>query len=146
MTDYRTRHDDAVTHSEEAAFPALAAVDLNREALSIEQPYKNFVVFNVNNHCVRMAVMQGEFRWYQHPRSDECFFVLEGGLEIDLADGRTFRLKPGEAFTIPAGVVHRTRAQARTVNLCFEDRNAYTDVVFEDRARPAAKKIEPDGK
>ena len=139
MTDYRTQHDDAVTHSEEAAFPALAAVDLKRESFSIEQPYKNFVVLNVNNHCVRVAVMQGEFRWHQHPRSDECFFVLEGELEIDLADGRTFRLKPGEAFTIPAGVVHRTRAQVRTVNLCFEDRNAYTDVVFEDQARPATK-------
>jgi quercetin dioxygenase-like cupin family protein len=57
---------------------------------------------------------------------------LEGQLEIDLADGRTFRLKPGEAFTIPAGVVHRTRALARAVNLCFEDRDAYTDAVFVD--------------
>jgi len=140
MTDYRTQQGDgAVTHSEEAAFPALAAVDLKREAFSIEQTYKNFVVLNVNNHCVRMAVMQGEFRWHQHPRSDECFLVLEGELEIDLADGRTFRLKPGEAFTIPAGVVHRTRAKTRAVNLCFEDRDAYTDVVFEDPG-PATKK------
>ena len=86
----------------------------------------------MNNHCIRVAVMQGEFRWHHHPRSDECFIVLEGELEIDLADGRTFRLKPGDAFTVPAGVVHRTRAQDRTVNLCFETRNAYTDVVFVD--------------
>ena len=46
------------------------------------------------------------------------------------SDGRTFRLKPGEVFTIPAGVIHRTRSHARAVNLCFEDRNAYTNVVF----------------
>ena len=122
MTDYRTQQGDgAVTHNEEPAFPALAAVNLKREAFSIEETYKNFVVLNVNNHCVRMAVMQGEFRWHQHPRSDECFLVLEGELEIDLADGRTFRLKP------------------RTVNLCFEDLNAYTDVVFEDPG-PATRK------
>jgi mannose-6-phosphate isomerase-like protein (cupin superfamily) len=76
--------------------------------------------------------MQGEFRWHQHPRSDECFLVVEGELEIDLADGRTFSLKPGEVFTIPAHVIHRTRSHARAVNLCFEARNAYTDVVFED--------------
>ena len=99
---------------------------------SVDQSYKNFVLVNINNHCVRLAVMQGEFRWHQHPRSDECFLVVEGELEIDLADGRTFRLKPGEVFTIPAGVIHRTRSHARAVNLCFEDRNAYTDVVFED--------------
>lgn len=133
MTDYRTQQDDnAVTHTEQAAFPALTHIDLKREAAAIDQAYKNFVVLNVNNHCVRMAVMQGEFRWHQHPRSDECFLVLEGELEIDLADGRTFRLKPGEVFTIPAGIVHRTRSRARAVNLCFEDRNAYTDVVFVD--------------
>jgi mannose-6-phosphate isomerase-like protein (cupin superfamily) len=122
--------DNLVTHDEDAAFPALVVADLNREAASVTQDYKNFVALNVNNHCVRVAVMQGEFRWHQHPHSDECFVVLEGELEIDLADGRTFQLKPGQAFSIPAGVVHRTRSHTRAVNLCFEDRNAYTDVVF----------------
>jgi len=133
MTDYRTQQaENLTTHSEQAAFPGLVPVDLKAEASAVDQVYKNFVVFDVNNHCVRMAVMQGEYRWHQHPRSDECFLVMEGELEIDLAGGRTFRLQPGQAFTIPAGVVHRTRALVRTVNLCFEDRNAYTDVVFAD--------------
>jgi mannose-6-phosphate isomerase-like protein (cupin superfamily) len=137
MTDYRTNQNDQDTHSEDAAFPGLTVVNLKQQADSVDQSYKNFVVVNINNHCVRLAVMQGEFRWHQHPRSDECFLVVEGDLEIDLADGRTFRLKPGEVFTIPAGVVHRTRSHARAVNLCFEDRNAYTDVVFEDSERPS---------
>ena len=133
MTDYRTNQNDkGSTHSEDAAFPGLTVVNLKQQADAVDQTYKNFVVVNINNHCVRLAVMQGEFRWHQHPRSDECFLVLEGNLEIALADGRTFRLMPGEVFTIPAGVVHRTRSHARAVNLCFEDRNAYTDVVFED--------------
>jgi mannose-6-phosphate isomerase-like protein (cupin superfamily) len=138
-TDYRTeRNDQVAAHIEQAAFPGLTVVDLKQEAASVDQTYKNFVIFNINNHCVRLSVMQGEMRWHQHPRSDECFLIMEGELEIDLADGRTFRLKPGEAFVIPAGVVHRTRAHARTVNLCFEDRDAYTDVVFEDvRESPA---------
>jgi mannose-6-phosphate isomerase-like protein (cupin superfamily) len=161
MTDYRTKQNDTKqndtnrydtdrndtgqndtkqngqgdTHSEDAAFPGLTVVNLKQLADSVEQSYKNFVVVNINNHCVRLAVMQGEFRWHQHPRSDECFLVVEGELEIDLADGRTFLLKPGEILTIPAGVMHRTRSQARAVNLCFEDRNAYTDVVFEDSER-----------
>ena len=131
MTDYRIQHNDnQVSHEETASFPPLMIGDLNQAASSVKQTYKNFVVCNVNNHCVRMAVMQGEFRWHHHPHSDECFLVLEGQLEIDLSDGRSFRLQPGEAFTIPAGVVHRTRARERTVNLCFEDREAYTDTVF----------------
>jgi mannose-6-phosphate isomerase-like protein (cupin superfamily) len=135
MTDYHIQpDDDHVTREEAASFPALTVVDLNSAASSVQQPYKNFVVFNVNNHCVRIAVMQGEFRWHHHPHSDECFLVLDGQLQIDLSDGRSFRLQPGEAFTIPAGVVHRTRAQGRTVNLCFEERDAYADAIFIDDA------------
>ena len=121
---------NVVAQNEEALFPALVVADLRREAASVTQDYKNFVALNVNNHCVRVAVMQGEFPWHQHPHSDECFLVLDGELEIDLADRRTFCLKPGQAFSVPAGVVHRTRSHARAVNLCFEDRNAYTEAVF----------------
>ena len=134
MTDYRSLPgDQAPTHSEAAAFPPLTVVDLRRAAAIVDQPYKNFVALNVNDHCVRVAVMEGTFRWHLHPHSDECFLVLEGELEIDLADGRVVRCAPGDAFCIPAGVVHRTRSRTRTVNLCFEDRGAYVDAVFVDR-------------
>ncbi len=140
MTDYRTQgQDDTVTHSETAAFTGLTVVDLKREAAAVTQPYKNAVIVQVNDHCVRLAVMQGEFRWHRHPRSDECFLVLDGRLEIDLAGGKTLTVQPGEVCTIPAGVVHRTRSQARAVNLCFERLDAYTDVVFEaDPNEPAS--------
>ena len=133
MTEYRINaFDNTVAHSEEPAFSGLTLVDLKQEAASVLQTYRNFVIFNVNDHCLRLAVMQGEFRWHRHPHSDESFLVLEGELEIDLAGTRTLRLKPGEAITIPAGVLHRTRSRTRSVNLCFENRAAYTDVVFEE--------------
>ena len=135
MTDYRTQGGQELqTHVEEPSFPPLAVVNLKREADSVQQVYKNCVLFNVNNHTVRMAVMEGEFRWHKHPRSDECFLVVEGELEIDIAQDRTYHLRPGDAFTIPAGVVHRTRSRSRAVNLCFENQGAYTDVVFEDES------------
>jgi mannose-6-phosphate isomerase-like protein (cupin superfamily) len=133
MTDYRLQQDGSTeTHVEEAAFPAMAAVSLRQQSAAVQQTYKNFVVVNVNDHCVRLAVMTGEYRWHHHPHSDECFMVLEGLLEIDFAGGRTVELRPGELFTIPAGVTHRTRARVRTVNLCFENTQAYTDAVFDD--------------
>lgn len=133
MTDYRMQRDqDLQTHVEEPSVPPLTVVNLKREADSVEQVYKNFVLFNVNNHAIRMAVMEGEFRWHKHPRSDECFLVVEGELEIDIAGDKTYVLKAGDAFTIPAGVVHRTRSRSRAVNLCFEDHAAYTDVIFEE--------------
>jgi mannose-6-phosphate isomerase-like protein (cupin superfamily) len=117
---------------EHTAFAGLVPVDLKQLAAQISESYKNFVVLDVNQHCVRLAVMAGEYRWHRHPRSDECFLVIEGELEVDLDGGRIVVLKPGQLFNIPANVKHRTRARVRTVNLCFEDKLAYTDVVFED--------------
>lgn len=120
--------DDA--HGEQPAYEALVPINLKREADAVGQPYKNFVLNGVNDHCIRMAVMTGEYQWHYHPRSDETFIVLEGQLEVDLEGKPTVALRPGELFTIPAGVRHRTRAVGRTVNLCFENTGAYTDVVF----------------
>jgi mannose-6-phosphate isomerase-like protein (cupin superfamily) len=118
--------------NEQPAFPPLQDILLLKVAARITDVYRNFVINTVNDHCVRIAVMQGDYRWHRHPASDECFLTLEGHLEIDLADGRTVHLQPGQLFTIPRGVVHRTRASIRTVNLCFEHRGAYTDVEFVD--------------
>lgn len=135
MTDYRIDPmDDRPTHQESARRAVLEVVSLAREAAAVTQEYENFVVLPVNDHRVRLAVMTGEFRWHRHPRSDECFLVLEGELEIDLRDRPTVLLRPGEAFSIPAGTSHRTRSRERAVNLCFERRDAYTDMVFEDGA------------
>lgn len=81
--------------------------------------YTNFVVAEVNNHVVRAAVINGEFHWHKHEDCDELFMVIEGELFIDLED-RTVSLKPGEMFTVPKNVLHRTRSLERTVNLVFE--------------------------
>jgi mannose-6-phosphate isomerase-like protein (cupin superfamily) len=81
--------------------------------------YKNWIVSEVNDHALRIAVINGEFHWHKHEDCDELFMVLEGELFIDLED-KTISLKPGEIFTIPRNVMHRTRSKERTVNLCFE--------------------------
>lgn len=81
--------------------------------------YVNEIVSEVNDHVVRLAVINGDYHWHKHDDCDEAFLVLEGELYIDLEE-RTVSLEPGDLFTIPAGVMHRTRSKQRTVNLCFE--------------------------
>ncbi len=84
-----------------------------------QKEYSNFIVSEINNHSLRIAVIDGEYHWHSHEDCDELFLVLEGELFIDFED-RTVSLKPGEMFTIPAATRHRTRSYTRTVNLCFE--------------------------
>lgn len=71
------------------------------------------------------------------------FFVIEGELVIELQDQQV-RLGAGDLFTVPKGVVHRTRpVGARSVNLTFERREAGTVYVCrgckDDGADGAAK-------
>jgi mannose-6-phosphate isomerase-like protein (cupin superfamily) len=114
--------------NEPIRYPALTVIDLGGEAAAIEQRYKNIVLNQVNNSCLRLAVIEGEYPWHYHPHSDELFIVWEGCLFIGFADGRELRLEPGQSITIPANTIHRTRAEVRTVNLLFEERAA--DTIF----------------
>jgi mannose-6-phosphate isomerase-like protein (cupin superfamily) len=81
--------------------------------------------------------MEGQYPWHSHPASDELFLVLEGTLVIDLAGGRELRLRPGQAAVVPAGVVHRTRGEGRTVNLCVEGLAAATEFAADPGAEGA---------
>ena len=116
--------------NEPVRFPPLTVVDIAGEAAAVTETYRNQVLSRVNASCLRLAVLGGEYPWHQHPRSDELFLVVEGTLEIELADGRTLRLERWQSVVVPAGQVHRTRGIGRTVNLCFEDLAAET--VFVD--------------
>ncbi len=85
-----------------------------------QNDYTNFIVSEVNDHALRIAVINGDFHWHQHEDCAELFYVLEGELFIDIEGKETVSLKPGEIFTVPANTMHRTRSNERTVNLCFE--------------------------
>jgi mannose-6-phosphate isomerase-like protein (cupin superfamily) len=105
---------------EPVRYPPLVVVDIATESAAVTDEYRNLVLSRVNTSCLRLAVLTGEYPWHQHPQSDELFLVVEGRLEIELADGRTLGLGPWQSVVIPAGTVHRTRGVGRTVNLCFE--------------------------
>jgi mannose-6-phosphate isomerase-like protein (cupin superfamily) len=115
---------------EPVQYPPLTVVDVMAEQRGVTERYRNIVLSRINTSCLRLAVFEGEYRWHQHPHSDELFLTVEGRLEIDLADGGTLVLEPWQSVVIPAATVHRTRAIGRTVNLTFELLAA--DTVFVD--------------
>lgn len=97
-------------------------IDIAGRTEGIREDWKNFELARVNDHVIRCSVLDRDFHWHRHQRSDEAFLVLEGTLAIDLED-RTLRLRPGQLVTLPAGTRHRTRAEGRVVNLTFEHRD-----------------------
>ena len=100
-------------------FGFLERIDVPALAAAVTDQWFNQTLCQVNDCVVRLGVMQGEFHWHKHDAEDEFFFVLQGQFLIDLED-RTVALDPHQGFTIPKGVVHRTRAPQKAVILMVE--------------------------
>jgi hypothetical protein len=101
-------------------YAPLELVDVPALVAACKDRWYNQTLCTVNDSVVRLGVMQGEYHWHKHDKDDEFFFVLEGSFFIDL-EGRVIELKPWQGFTVPKGVVHRTRAPERAVILMIEN-------------------------
>ena len=109
-------------------FEPLQKISLDPIVTGVTDPWYNQTLARVNDSVLRLGVMQGEYHWHEHKNDDELFFVLEGKFLIDLepqADGvtpgRVITLGPREAYVVPKGVRHRTRAPVRSVILMVEN-------------------------
>ncbi|WP_223669878.1 cupin domain-containing protein [Kangiella shandongensis] len=69
------------------------------------------VIAEMNNYQFKLAKVEGEFVWHEHPDTDEVFIVLEGQLDIELRD-KTVTLHEGEMFVVPKGVEHKPVAKS----------------------------------
>ena len=112
MPDYKISLEDK--------FGSLALIDVGAEAAAVGDEWVNQTLTTVNDAAVRLGVVQGEFHWHKHEREDEFFYVVEGELEIEVADREAFVLGPQQGVTIPRGVMHRPTARRRTVVLMVE--------------------------
>ena len=71
---------------------------------NITDDWKNFIVSEINDHVVRLSVLQRDFHWHSHSESDEMFYVIEGKLFVDL-ENTTEEINPGEMITIPKNAI-----------------------------------------
>jgi mannose-6-phosphate isomerase-like protein (cupin superfamily) len=109
---YNIRLDEKFGYSTLIDVPAVIA--------ACTEKWFNQTLCHVNDCVVRLGIVQGEFHFHKHDEEDELFFVLEGKLLLDIEDGPTIELLPHQGYTVPKGVVHRTRAPERTVMLMVE--------------------------
>ena len=112
MPDYQINLDDKFGYS--------TLIDIPAEVAACSESWFNQTLTTVNDSVVRLGILQGEFHWHHHEREDEFFLVLDGRLLIDIEDEETVVLDPQQGYTVPRGVVHRTRAPDRAVILMVE--------------------------
>jgi mannose-6-phosphate isomerase-like protein (cupin superfamily) len=108
---YDIRLDDKYGH--------MKLVDIPGE-IAAHEPWFNQTLTTVNDAVVRLGIIEGDFHFHKHDEDDEFFLVLEGTLLLDFEDRETVTLKAHEGYTVPKGVVHRTRAPERSAILMVE--------------------------
>ena len=96
-----------------------AKVNLSEAFDACSQPWTPMIVAELNDQCLKVARLEGEFIWHSHEQEDELFLVRSGQLKLHLRD-RTVELGPGELFVVPRGVEHKPEAPEPVEVLLFE--------------------------
>lgn len=94
-------------------------IDIQNLTDKCQGKWTNFSLTEVNDSLVRLGIFEGEFHWHKHDNEDEFFYVVEGKLLLDL-EGETLELGPKQGYTVPRTILHRTRAEEKTVVLMVE--------------------------
>nr|WP_199156729.1 cupin domain-containing protein [Pedobacter sp. ASV2] len=112
----------------------LTLIDLHQISEATEGKYNNIHINPINDHVSKLSVMTQPYYWHYHPNSDETFLVLEGVVIIEL-ENQTIELGPGQLYTIPKNVLHKTKPKGpRSVNLTFELAEMQTCIISEKDA------------
>jgi mannose-6-phosphate isomerase-like protein (cupin superfamily) len=85
-------------------------VNLREKLSRFSEHWSPKIVGQMNDYHFKLAKVQGEFVWHDHPETDEVFIVLNGQLEIQFHDG-SVTLKEGEMFVVPKGMEHKPVAE-----------------------------------
>lgn len=79
------------------------------------------VIAEMNDYQFKLAKLEGEFVWHNHPDTDEVFIVIEGSMKIELEDG-VVELGAGEMYVVPKGVMHKPSAEKECKIMLVEPR------------------------
>jgi len=83
----------------------LHKVNLAEKFNLFQEYWRPKIVGELNDACVKLVKLKGEFIWHQHENEDELFLVVKGRLVIKLRDGEIV-LTEGEFAILPHGVEH----------------------------------------
>ncbi len=91
-------------------------VNLKNKLGRIKDYWSPKIVGELNDTYVKIVKVKDEFVWHHHDREDELFFVVEGGLRMQLRDGNR-DVGPGEFIIVPRRVEHCPMALTDEVHI-----------------------------
>ena len=101
-------------------------VNIAQVATRLTEPFKHFVVGQVDEYCAYLTLIQGTYLYHQHAK-DEMYLVLEGEIGVDYADGTSVTVGQGESLVVRAGEKHRSRSEQGALVLMFKARDLFAE-------------------
>jgi len=98
-----------------------AAINFTDKFARVEAQWQQRVIAEMNDYQFKIARLEGDFIWHDHPDTDETFIVVEGELRIDFRDGSVL-VRAGEMFVVPKGKEHKPFAEKEVKLLLIEPR------------------------
>lgn len=112
------------------------AINLQEKLSKFSEHWKPKIVAQMNDYHFKLAKVQGEFSWHDHPETDEMFLVVKGQLQIHLRDGVVI-LNEGEMYVVPKGVEHKPVAEQECHIMLIEPAGTVnTGNVVDDKTAP----------
>ena len=81
-------------------------INLQGKLSKISEHWSPRIIAQMNDYHFKLAKVQGEFVWHNHPETDEVFLIVKGQLDIHLREG-VVTLSEGEMYVVPKGVEHK---------------------------------------
>jgi mannose-6-phosphate isomerase-like protein (cupin superfamily) len=101
-------------------------VNIAQVAARLTGPFKHLVVGQVDDYCAYLTRIEGTYIFHQHAR-DEMYFVQEGEIGVDYADGTSVTVGQGESLVVRAGEKHRSRSEQGALVLMFKARDLFAE-------------------
>jgi mannose-6-phosphate isomerase-like protein (cupin superfamily) len=98
-----------------------APINLAEKTALLTEHWQPRVIAELNDYQFKIAKIEGDFIWHDHPQTDEAFIVLEGELRIDFRDGSVL-VGPGEMYVVPKGTEHKPFAASEVRMMMIEPR------------------------
>src|SRR5262249_25950843 len=98
-----------------------APINFAEKFARVPEQWQQRVIAEMNDYQFKIARLEGDFIWHDHPDTDEAFIVVEGELRIDFRDGSVL-VRAGEMYVVPKGVEHKPFAAKEVKLLLVEPR------------------------
>lgn len=112
-------------------------INLNEKLSKFSEHWSPKIIARMNDYHFKLAKVQGEFVWHDHPETDEVFLVVKGKLDIHFRDGLV-TLNEGDLYVVPKGVEHKPVAEAECHILLVEPAGTVnTGEVVDEKTAPS---------